>query len=127
MAERAEEAMERSMAPSEIEVLTGNILEIAEETNLLALNASIEAARAGEAGRGFAVVAGEIGKLAQNSANAAAKIQKVSQMVMEAVEVLSTETGNMVNFVETTALIGYDKLMETCEIYSQDAANLLCH
>lgn len=124
MAERAEEAMERSKAASEIEVLTGNILEIAEETNLLALNASIEAARAGEAGRGFAVVAGEIGKLAQNSANAAAKIQEVSKTVMEAVEALSAETGNMVTFIETTAMSGYDKLMETCETYQQDAANL---
>ena len=124
MAERAEEAMERSKAASEIEVLTGNILEIAEETNLLALNASIEAARAGEAGRGFAVVAGEIGKLAQNSANAAAKIQEVSKTVMEAVEALSAETGNMVTFIETTAMGGYDKLMETCEEYQQDAANL---
>ncbi len=124
MAGRAEDAMERSKAAAEIEVLTGNILEIAEETNLLALNASIEAARAGEAGRGFAVVAGEIGKLAQNSANAAAKIQEVSKTVMEAVEALSTETGNMVTFIETTAMNGYDKLMETCETYSQDAANL---
>jgi len=124
MAERAEEAMERSKAASEIEVLTGNILEIAEETNLLALNASIEAARAGEAGRGFAVVAGEIGKLAQNSANAAAKIQEVSKTVMEAVDALSAETGNMVMFIETTAMGGYDKLMETCEEYQQDAANL---
>lgn len=124
MADRAEEAMERSKAVAEIEVLTGNILEIAEETNLLALNASIEAARAGEAGRGFAVVAGEIGKLAQNSANAAAKIQEVSKTVMEAVEELSAETGNMVNFIETTAMGGYEKLMETCETYSQDADNL---
>ena len=124
MAERAGEAMERSKAASEIEVLTGNILEIAEETNLLALNASIEAARAGEAGRGFAVVAGEIGKLAQNSANAAAKIQEVSKPVMEAVEALSAETGNMVTFIETTAMNGYDKLMETCEAYQQDAASL---
>lgn len=124
MAERAEEAMERSKAAAEIEVLTGNILEIAEETNLLALNASIEAARAGEAGRGFAVVAGEIGKLAQNSANAAAKIQEVSKTVMEAVDTLAAETGNMVNFIETTAMGGYEKLMETCETYSQDADNL---
>ena len=124
MAERAGEAMERSKAASEIEVLTGNILEIAEETNLLALNASIEAARAGEAGRGFAVVAGEIGKLAQNSANAAAKIQQVSKTVMEAVDALSTETGNMVTFIETTAMNGYDKLVETCEEYQQDAASL---
>ena len=124
MAERAEEAMERSKAAGEIEVLTGNILEIAEETNLLALNASIEAARAGEAGRGFAVVAGEIGKLAQNSANAAAKIQEVSKTVMEAVEALASEAGNMVTFIETTAMGGYEKLMETCETYQQDAANL---
>ena len=124
MADRAEEAMERSKAAEEIEVLTGNILDIAEETNLLALNASIEAARAGEAGRGFAVVAGEIGKLAQNSANAAAKIQEVSKTVMEAVEALAAETGNMVTFIETTAMSGYEKLMETCETYSEDAANL---
>ena len=124
MAERAERAMERSKAASEIEILTGNILEIAEETNLLALNASIEAARAGEAGRGFAVVAGEIGKLAQNSANAAAQIQEVSKAVMEAVESLSAETGNMVDFIETIAMAGYDKLMETCENYSQDAEKL---
>lgn len=124
MAVRAGEAMERSKAAAEIEVLTGNILEIAEETNLLALNASIEAARAGEAGRGFAVVAGEIGKLAQNSANAAAKIQEVSKAVMEAVEALSAETGNMVTFIETTAMVGYDKLMETCETYSEDAESL---
>lgn len=124
MAERAQLAMDRSKAVGEIEVLTGNILEIAEETNLLALNASIEAARAGEAGRGFAVVAGEIGKLAQNSANAAAKIQEVSKTVMEAVEALSSETGNMVTFIETTAMNGYDKLLETCKSYGKDANHL---
>jgi len=124
MAGRAQLAMERSKAVSEIDVLTGNILEIAEETNLLALNASIEAARAGEAGRGFAVVAGEIGKLAQNSANAAAKIQEVSKTVMDAVEALSAETGNMVTFIETTALNGYDELMKTCVAYGKDAGHL---
>ena len=72
----------------EIRSMTQGISEVASQTNLLSLNASIEAARAGEAGRGFAVVAGEIGNLANNSANMAGNIQTVSDEVLAIVDQL---------------------------------------
>ena len=62
-----------------ISMITGTINEIAEETNLLSLNASIEAARAGSAGNGFRVVANEIGKLANQSVSAVSEIEMLIQ------------------------------------------------
>lgn len=70
-----EEAVDKvDTASGEIVDIIKLIGDIAEETNLLSLNASIEAARAGEAGRGFAVVASQIGVLAKNSADSVAHI-----------------------------------------------------
>ena len=66
-----------------IREVTGIIGSIAEETNLLSLNASIEAARAGEAGRGFAVVAAQIQKLAEQSNESAKQIEDISNLLID--------------------------------------------
>lgn len=65
-----------------IQEATRLITSIAEETNLLSLNASIEAARAGEQGRGFAVVAAQIQKLAEQSNEAALKIEEITALLI---------------------------------------------
>lgn len=79
------------------------IMDISEETNLLALNASIEAARAGEAGRGFAVVAEQIGKLAANSNEAADDIAKLTSEIRATVSEAVEHTKESVSEVEKSS------------------------
>ena len=118
------ERIEQSKAVEQIDILTREIIKITNQTSLLALNANIEAARAGEAGRGFAVVASEIGTLADNSARAAGDIQKVSKEVIGAVDELARESEQMIHFMNETAMIGYESLLENSRNYRNDVSHL---
>ena len=90
---------------SQIVDMVNLIVEIASETNLLALNASIEAARAGEAGRGFSVVAEQIGKLAANSSKAADKISNLTVAIQSTVDTAVMYMNASVEEVQTNVSI----------------------
>ena len=93
-------------AAVKIDEITNTISNIAEETNLLALNASIEAARAGDAGKGFAVVASEIKKLAETSAAAA---EEISQLINSVTGLINTTVNqsqeNMEEIIQSSELV----------------------
>lgn len=90
-------------ASGEIVSVVKLIGDIADETNLLSLNASIEAARAGEAGKGFAVVASEIGTLAKNSADSVAHISKLISDINILVENAVSQAGSSAEDIAESA------------------------
>lgn len=117
-------SIENTKVVESIGQLADVISGIAEQINLLSLNASIEAARAGEAGRGFAVVAGEIGALAGSTSEAVGQIQDTITEVKRAFDSLTADSKGMLSFVQDTVAPDYNSFVEVAGQYEQDAKNI---
>ena len=116
------EAIAKSRSVDQIEKLTGEILSIAQQTQLIALNAAVEAARAGKAGKGFAVVAEEVRDLANSSQEAANRIQEVNSVVTAAVYNLSDNAQNLVEYMSGSVLTEFQMYVQAGSQYKEDAA-----
>ena len=114
-------AIEEGKVVDEIKLMAEAIGSIAEQTNLLALNAAIEAARAGEQGRGFAVVADEVRKLAEQSSETVSGIYGMVGQVQEAFNNLSESGQDVLDYIGTNVKNDYDFLENSGIQYEQDA------
>lgn len=119
-----QKALEDAKVVEKIGILADSILNITGQTNLLALNASIEAARAGDAGRGFAVVAEEIRVLAEQSQEAVANIQAVTENVSSAVGNLAKDSNRLLDYVDQDVVESFALFEQMADDYNADATKI---
>ena len=116
------QAISDSDSVNQVNSLTDDILSIARQTNMLALNASIEAARAGEAGKGFAVVAAQISQLASASQEAANRIQEINSVVTSAVHNLADHANGLVDYMSDSILPEFEAFVDSGSEYKKKAS-----
>lgn len=114
-------SIEEGKIVEQVKTMADSIGRIAEQTNLLALNAAIEAARAGEQGKGFAVVADEVKKLAEQSGKAVLDIQNMVTQVQVAFNNLSTSGKEILDYIGINIKPSFELLMNTGIQYENDA------
>lgn len=119
--QRLSNSIENAEVVKKIGQMVRDIASIAEQINMLSLNASIEAARAGAQGKGFAVVAGEIGKLAGETENMVKNIQSIIGAVQDAFQQLSSDSKDLLTFIQNTVTPDYNQFVETAGQYGKDA------